>query len=199
MIDLIEERLDVGIEPPQRPPVGTMPDRFEGSQSRAPRSEPVTRFEEVRLEHGFEDDLGDCDDNPVTDAWDTEGPGGARLPRLGDIDSPQRLRAVLARLQLGSQPIKELTYSRLLNVVDGHAVDAGSPLVGTDLGPRSPQHVAAGDFVEEGMEPLVRFLPGTAREHSLESSDTVHTFGAADGPSRSFGTHQIPLSSLLHR
>ena len=69
----------------------------------------------------------------------------------------------------------------------------------TDLDPCPPQHVAAGDFVEQGMEPSARFLLGTAIEHSLESSDTFHTFGAADGPSRKFGTHQVPLSSLLHR
>src|SRR5206468_11510653 len=42
-----------------------------------------------------------------------------------------------------------------------------------------------------GVEPTIRILLGTAVEHALESTNTVHAHGAADGSSR-FGTHQSP-------
>lgn len=197
VIDLVEARLDIGVEHPQRSPVDTMTNRFQSLEGRASGSEPVTGLQEVGLEDRFEDELGSCHDHPVTNAGDPEGPGGTRLPRFWNVDPPQWLRTIPARLQLHSQSIEELDHSGLQDIIDGDTVDARSPLVHTDLSPCPPQHVAAGDFVEQGMEPSVRFLLGTSIQHSLESSDTIHTFGAADGPSRSLGTHQVPLSSLL--
>ena len=46
------------------------------------------------------------------------------------------------------------------------------------------QDVAAGDLVKERMETTIPILLGTAVEHALESTNPVHTQGAADGPSR---------------
>ena len=95
----------------------------------------------------------------------------------------------------GAQPlgeiIEELAHPGPHDVIDGHTIDAGRPAVSTDLAPSLPEHVAAGDLVIEGVEPTIRILLSTAVEHALESTNTVHARGAADGSSR-FGTHQSP-------
>src|SRR5271166_5929896 len=116
-------------------------------------SEPVARLQEIGLEHRLEDDLGGGHDHPVTDGGDAEGPGCPRLPGLGDVDPPQWPGTVLIRPQLVGQSFEELSHPGLLNGVDGDAVDTRCALVGTDLAPRPPQDVAAGDLVEQGVEP----------------------------------------------
>ena len=88
MVDLVEARLDVGVEHPPSAPVDAMAYRFQGSESRASGSEPVARLQEISLEHRFEDDLGGSHDHPVTDAGNTKWPGGARFPRFGNVDPP---------------------------------------------------------------------------------------------------------------
>ena len=77
-------------------------------------------------------------------------------------------------------------------VGDAHAVDSGSALVGGHVNPRPPHHVAAGDLVEEGVEPTCPVLLGTAVEHALQSSNGIQAIGLSDGPSRHLGTHQRP-------
>lgn len=63
-----------------------------------------------------------------------------------------------------------------------------------------PQHdVAAGDLVEEGVEAAIPILLGTAVEHALESTNTIHALGTADGPSLEIGTHRVPLVLRVHR
>jgi hypothetical protein len=43
-----------------------------------------------------------------------------------------------------------------------------------------------------GMETTIPILLSAAVQHALESTNPVHTQGAADGPSRNVGTHQSP-------
>jgi hypothetical protein len=121
-----------------------------------------------------------------------ERPGLAPPARLRDTDSSQRPRPVATGTQRLGELVEELAHPGTLDLLDGHAIDSGSPAVCTDIAP-GPQHdVAAGDLVEQGMEAAIPILLGTAVEHALESTDTVHALGAADGPSRVLGTHQSP-------
>src|SRR5919198_481750 len=105
---------------------------------------------------------------------------------------PQRPRPVGPGAQLGGELVEKLADRGRRDVVDGDAIDAGGPAVGTDLAPSPPEHVAAGDLVIEGVEAAILVLLGTAVEHALESTNPVHAMGAADGPSRHVGTHQSP-------
>jgi hypothetical protein len=87
----------------------------------------------------------------------------------------------------GSQPlgeiVEEITDPGALDSLDGHAIDARGSVIGTDLAPRPLQDVAAGDLVKERVETTVPVLLGTAVEHALEGTNTVHTQGATDRPS----------------
>jgi len=63
-------------------------------------------------------------------------------------------------------------------------------------GPGLTRSVAAGDPVDESVEPMLAILLSAAVKHATESMNLVHTQGAADGSSR-YGTHQGP--SLVSR
>ena len=114
------------------------------------------------------------------------------------MNPPQRPRPVGPGAQPSGELIKELTHPRGDHVVDGDAIDARRAPVDTDLAPGPAHDVAAGDLVIQSMEAAVPILLGTAVEHALESTNPVHTSGAADGPSR-YGTRQIPLLLPVHR
>ena len=104
---------------------------------------------------------------------------------------PQRPRPVGPGPQLHGELFEELAHPGVHDAADGHAIDARSSSVCTDLAPSLPEHVAAGDLVIEGVETAILILLGTAVEHALESTNPVHAQGAADGSSR-YGTHQSP-------
>jgi len=108
-------------------------------------------------------------------------------------------RPVRAGTQLRGEFVEEVAHPGALDRVDGHAIDARSSAVSTDLAPSPAHDVAAGDLVKEGVETAVPILLGTAVEHALESTNTIHAPGAADGPSRQLGTHRIPLVLPVHR
>ena len=117
------------------------------------------------------------------------------LPGFGIRTRRSGRRTVASRPQRRSQPVEELAHPGALDLLDGHTIDAGRSPVGTDIAPSPLQYVAAGDLVEQGMETTIPVLLGTAVEHALESTNPVHAISAADGSSRSLGTHQSP--SLL--
>src|ERR687891_2642317 len=190
---LSKHAFDIGVEHPVPAPVGLDPDRLDGVMGRTLRPETEAARGEVRLEDRLEDQLRGRPPPPVTDRRYPERPGLARLARLGDVHSPQRLRPVRLGPQLGGQHIEERSHSSDAlcgDGVDRDAIDTGRAGIGGHVDPRPPQDVAAGDLVVERMEPACGVLLGTAIQHALEGSNRVHALGAADGPSRHVGTHQ---------
>jgi hypothetical protein len=191
---------DTSASSPAGAPVGFDPDDLKGLVGRTSRAEPETDRAEVGLEDRFEDDLGRRHHHPVTHTRDTQWPGLTRLARLGDMDPPQRLRPVGPGGQLSGEFGQEHFHPGLLDGIDRHAVDAGSPPVEPHIAPRPDKDVAAGDLVEEGMEPSLRILLGAAVEHALEGLRGGQTIGLSDGPSRLLGTHQLVSQSfVVHR
>jgi hypothetical protein len=108
---------------------------------------------------------------------------------------PQRRRPVTTRPDRLGELVEERPH-RLhapgLDIGDAHAVDTRGATVGRHVAPRSPHHVAAGDLVEERMEPTLRILLGTAVQHALQGTNGVQAISPSDGPSRQRGTHQRP-------
>jgi hypothetical protein len=144
-------------------------------------------------------DLRRRHDHPISDSGNAEWPGLARLARLWDSDPSQRLGPIGTGSKICGEAVKEGPHRlRTLgfDVGDTHAVDARGSLVGGHVNPRPPHHVAADEFVEEGMEPACPVLLGTAIQHALKGSNGVQTIGLADGPSRVLGTHQRCSSFL---
>ena len=158
---------------------------------RQPGPKPVAGGEEVGFEDRLEHGLRCRHHHSVGHAGDAEWPHLTWPARLRDVHPPQRPRPVGSGAQLLGELIEELTHPRGDDVADGDAIDARCAPVGTDLAPSLPEHVAAGDLVIEGMEAAIPVLLSTAVQHALESTNPVHAFGAADGPSR-YGTHQSP-------
>jgi hypothetical protein len=155
--------------------------------------------QEVGLEHWLKDQLGRRHHHPVAHAWDAERPGGARLARLGNVDPPQRRRPVDPAPERGGEVIEEGYHPGRLNSLDGDPIHAGRPSVGSHLVPGPEQDVAAGDLVEQGMEPAVGLLLGAAIEHALQGTDLVQALGRRGGPSPHAGTHRIPPWSVMRR
>src|SRR5271166_6854553 len=114
------------------------------------------------------------------------------------MNAPQQPRPVGPGAQLRGDLVEELAHPRDDDVVDADSINAGCAPVGTDLAPGPAHDVAAGDLVTQGVEAAIPILLGTAVKHALESTNPIHTQGAADGPSR-YGTRQIPLLLPVHR
>jgi len=114
------------------------------------------------------------------------------------VNAPQRPRPIRSGTQLGGKLIEEVAHPAGDDVANGDPIDARRPAVITDLTPSLPEHVAAGDFVVEGVEAAVPVLLSAAVKHALESTNPVHALGAADGPSR-HATHQVLLLLPVHR
>ena len=150
---------------------------------RALRAEPEADRQEVSLEHWFKDQLRCRHRHPVAHGWDAERPGLARLARLGDVDPPQRRRPVGPAPERGGEIAEEGFHPGRLDLVDGHPIDAGRPSVGTNVVPGPFEDVAAGDLVEQGMEPAMRLLLGAAVQHALQGTDLVQAVGLRGGPS----------------
>ncbi|MGZ6639288.1 MAG: hypothetical protein ACXVII_41445, partial [Solirubrobacteraceae bacterium] len=95
-------------------------------------------------------DLVVCDDrrNP-------ERPQLPRPARFRDTNSPQRLRPVTPGPEPLGELFEELAPPGVHDAADGHAIDARSSSVGTDLAPSLPEHVAADDLVIEGVEAAI--------------------------------------------
>ena len=93
--------------------------------------------------------------------------------RLGNVHSPQRLRPVRPGPKLPGESIEKGPH-RLgapdFDIGDAHAVGPRGALVGGHVNPCSPHHIAAGELVEEGMEPTCPILLGAAIQHALKSS-----------------------------
>jgi hypothetical protein len=192
VIDFVEAASDVGVERPHLAPVDRRPDRLQSVVGRTLRAEPVAGGQEVGLEDRLEHDPRRRHHHPVGHRGNPERPELARPARLGDLDPPRRPRPVATGTQLRGEPVEEVAHPGALDLLDGHAIDAGGSAVCTDLAP-GPQHdVAAGDLVEEGVEAAIPILLGTAVEHALEGTNPVHALGAADGPSLEIGTHRVP-------
>ena len=165
---------------------------------RQPGSEPVAGGQEVGFEDRLEHDLCCRHHHPVGHARNAERPQLTWPARLGDMNPSQRPRPIRPGLELRGELVEEVADPGTHDVIDGDPIDAGRPTVSTDLAPRLPEHVAAGDLVIQGVETAIPILLGTAVQHALESTNPIHTSGAADGPSR-YGTRQVPLLLPVHR
>jgi hypothetical protein len=115
----------------------------------------------------LEDDL-DC---RVTTLSATVGSRAAALHRPARLrDVNPRPRPAGSAAQLGGELCETVAQPAGDDVVDGDPIDARRSAVGTDLAPGPPEHVAAGDFVVEGMEGALLILLSAAAEHALESA-----------------------------
>jgi hypothetical protein len=99
------------------------------------------------------------------------------------MNTPQRPRPIPTGTQSGGELVEEIAGPGDLDVIDGHAIDAGGPVVSTDLAPRPLQDIAAGDLVKEHVKTTIPILLSTAVKHALKGTNTVHTKGATDRPS----------------
>jgi hypothetical protein len=89
------------------------------------------------------------------------------------VDPPQRRRPVPTGPKRCREVTEEGCHPGRLDVGDGHAIGARRPSVGSHLVPGPFEDVAAGDLVEQGMEPAVWLLLGAAVEHALQGTDRV--------------------------
>jgi hypothetical protein len=160
------------------PPKGTLSWRFDGRVSPSaghqlrgclaitptglsPASRPQLSpgHTEDRLEH----DPRRRHHHPIGDTRDAERPQLAWPARLRDVRPPQRPRPVGPGPQPRGELIEELAHPRVHDVADGDPVDARGPAVDTDLAPRPPEHVAAGDLVIDGMKAAILVLLSASR------------------------------------
>ncbi len=170
VIKIAEGVRDVGFEHPVGSPVGLDSNLVQGMVHAASWAVAEARRQEVRFPDGLQEQFCRRHGRSVPTGGYAERPELARLPGLGDLDSPQRGGPVGPLLQVLGDVFKEGFHSGGLDVVDADAVDTGSPSVFTDLAPGPGKHVAAGDLVEEGMELASRVLLGTAVERVGEGS-----------------------------
>src|SRR3954447_17211284 len=101
--------------------------------SRATGSEPVAVFRERRVPAALEDLQDRLLDQAIQHGGDAEL--AHPTVRLGDLDSPHRLRPVGPV----EQPFPDgwpVLAQVVPGLVDGPAIDAGAPFVGADLLPR---------------------------------------------------------------
>jgi hypothetical protein len=190
VVDGPEAVPNVGVQHPVGGPVGLDPDGLKGLMGRALGPKPIAGRQEVGLEDRLQDQLRCRHRHPIAHGGDAKRPGLARLPRLGDVHPPQRRRPVAPGPKRCGEVAQEARHPGRLDLVDGHTVHAGRPSVGTDLVPGSPQDVAAGDLVVEGMEATVRLLLGTAVQHTLQGTGPVQAISLRGGPSPHAGTHR---------
>jgi hypothetical protein len=115
------------------------------------------------------------------------------------MNSPQRSRPIIPGAQSVGELVEEVADPGALDLVDGHTIDTGCPVMSTDLAPGPAHDVAAGDLVKQSVETTITILLSTAVEHALKSTNPIHTQGAADGPSLQIGTRQVPLLLPVHR
>ena len=197
--DLVKTAVDVGVKRPHLATVDGRPDRLQRVMRRPPGPEPVAGRQKVGFKDRLKHDLRRRHHHAIGDAGDAERPQLTAAARLGDMDAAQRPRPVGPGPQRARESVEELIDSGTLDRLDGHAVDAGRPPVGTDLTPRPAHDVAAGDLVIQGMKTAIPILLGTAVEHALESPNPVHAQGATDGPSLKIGTHRGSSRLPVHR
>jgi DNA invertase Pin-like site-specific DNA recombinase len=179
VIDGAEAVTDVGVQHPFAATVSLDPHGVTRLMGRALRAEPVAGRQEVGLEHRLEDQLRCRHRYPVAHGRDAERPGLARLARLGNVDPPQRRRPVGPGPKRCREVLEEGCHPGRLDLLDGHAIDAGCPSVGTNVVPGPFEDIAAGDLVEQGMEPAVGLLLGAAVQHALQGTDLVQAVGLA--------------------
>ena len=159
---------------------------------------PKLAGEKSASEDRFQHDLRCRHHHPVRHGRDPQRPGLARPSRFRDANPPQRRRPILTSTQPHSEPVEELAHPGSLNVSNADPIDSRSTFVGTDVVPRSPQHVAAGDMAIELMEPTARLRLGSLIEHPLQRTRGIQTSGLSDGSSRN-GTHQLTSLLPMHR
>ncbi len=183
VVDGAEAVAHVGVEHPFGAPVGLDPDGVARLVGRAPWAEPVAGRGEVGLEDRFKDQLRRRHRYPVAHGRDAKRPGRPRPARLGDVDPPQRRRPVRPGPECCGEVVEEGRHPGRLDTGDGDSVGAGRPSVGAHLVPGPFEDVAAGDLVEQGMEPAVRLLLGAAVQHALQGTNLVQAVGPRGGPS----------------
>ena len=150
--DLAEEVPDVELRDKLAPAdeAGTEP--LHRLHSRPLRPEPVRARREVRLEEGFQHDLGRLLGHPVTNRRNAERP----LAAIGfrDVHAPGRRGTVRAcaqvLLEFGKKPLYPIL---LLHIRQGDTIHPGGPAVHLHPVPRLPQDVTPVDTVIQGMKP----------------------------------------------
>ena len=150
--DLAEEVTDVELRDKLAPAdeAGTEP--LHRLRGRPLRPEPVRARREVRLEEGFQHDLGRLLGHPVTNRRNAERP----LAAIGfrDVHAPGRRGTIRAcaqvSLEFGKKPLYPIL---LLHIRQGDTIHPGGPAVHLHPVPRLPQDVTPVDTVIQGMKP----------------------------------------------
>ena len=186
---------DVGFHHPAAAPPGLIDEHLQGIVRRAPRAEPETARQEIRLEDRLEHDLRGSLHDPVADSRNRQRPLLVRT-RLGDEHPPGRQRPVPPLPQFRGQLAEQPGHPVLLSVRQADMVNASSAAVAAHILPRPVQHVPAADLVEQRMEPSCRVGLGRPVKHMLQGSDSVPTDSRQGGPSRDSGTHQSAAPSV---
>jgi Recombinase/Resolvase, N terminal domain/Recombinase zinc beta ribbon domain len=186
---------DVGFHDPAAAPPGLINEYLQGIVRRAPRAEPETARQEVRLEDRLEHDLRGSLHDPVADSRNRQRPllGSARLR---DVNPPGRQRPVPSLPQLRGQLTEQPGHPVLLGVRQADTVNASSAAITAHILPRPVQHIPAADLVEQRREPSCRVSLGRPVKRMLQSANPVPTDSRQGGPSRNTGTHRSGPSRL---
>jgi len=158
MIDAPEEVTDVELhdmggtsdEP------GTNP--FHRLRRGPPRPEPERSISEIRLENGFQHQLGRLLHHPVADRGYPQRPPAAIWFR--DLHTPGWRGAIPALPKVTGDLIEQPLDPVGLHLLQGQPVHTGRTPIGPDPFPRLPQHVTSVDTVEQSMETPPRRLLG---------------------------------------
>jgi hypothetical protein len=159
MADLAEEVPDIELRDKLAPrdEPGTEP--FHRLRGRPLRPEPVRARQEIRLEEGFQHDLGRLPGHPVTHRRNAERPLAAI--GLRDVHAPGRRGTVLTCTQISLEfPEQPGNPVDLLHVRQGDTIHPGGPAVLLHSLPRLPQDVTPADTVIQGVETPIRRLLG---------------------------------------
>src|ERR1700746_1032572 len=145
MVDAAEVVADVGIEHVMAPFGSKLSQSLKSHRRAALGPKAVRARQEIRLEDRLQHQLPRHLHYPVPYRRDPQ----RSLSSIGlrYVPSPNHLRSVLTRLQLGGQFLQEPRYPVLLDPVDGLAVHSGGAAVRSYSPPRLPQDVTPVDMV----------------------------------------------------
>jgi hypothetical protein len=126
VIDLVETRLDVGVQHPLVALATKQVDLSNRVLRPPPGPESIRDRLEVGLEDRFQHQLQRCLHDPVRHRRYPEATNLSRSARFGDGALPHRKRPERSRLQLGTQIVQEARNAHtFLDIGDREAIDAG--------------------------------------------------------------------------
>jgi hypothetical protein len=197
VIKIAEGIRDVSFEHPVGTPVRLDPHRLQGVVHAAPWAVAEARRQEVRFPDGLQEQLCRRHDRSVPTGRYAERPELARLPGLGDADSPQGSGPVGPLPEIFGDVFEEGVHPGGLDVAAADVVDTGRPSVWHGPRSRPRQACRCGRPCRKGHGTCVQALAGTAVEHVGEGSGP----GWAASPVSSGISHvrHSPLPSLQLR